>query len=189
MIEIVFYGRGGQGSVTAVQILAQAAFLEGHFAQAFPKFGIERRGAPVSAYARIDDSPIQIRSNIQRFDFSIVGDMMAVSPVFLFREVKATGSVIFNVSKSPDQLKIHAQRSGRDDIRIFAVDATGISHRVYGETSIPITSTAMLGAFCSASKLIQLSSVTSALKEFFPPSLVQKNIEAAQLAFEEVRGD
>jgi 2-oxoacid:acceptor oxidoreductase gamma subunit (pyruvate/2-ketoisovalerate family) len=188
MIEIGFYGRGGQGAVTAAQLLAQAAFLEGYYAQAFPKFGIERRGAPVTAYARIDHAPIQIRSNIQEFDFAVVGDMMAVLPDPLFQKIKGTGSVIFNTTRSPEELKFYAQRIGKNDIRIFVIDATGISLRVYGETSIPITSVTMIGAFCSVSKLIQLNSIKAALEHFFPSSLVTKNVEAAHLGFKEVKG-
>ena len=188
MIEIVFYGRGGQGAVTAVQILAQAAFLEGYYAQAFPKFGIERRGASVSAYVRLHDRPIQIRSNVQKPDFAIVGDMMAVSPSALFRGMKPAGTIIVNTSKSPGQLQSYGDREGRKDTRIFAVDATGISLRAYGETSIPITSVAMIGAFCAVFKEIQLRSVYAALEQFFPPSLVNKNMQAAQLAFEELKG-
>jgi 2-oxoacid:acceptor oxidoreductase gamma subunit (pyruvate/2-ketoisovalerate family) len=188
MIEIVFYGRGGQGAVTAVQILAQAAFLEGYYAQAFPKFGIERRGASVSAYVRLHDRPIQIRSTVQKPDFAIVGDMMAVSPGALFRGMKPAGTIIINTRKSPDQLQPYAEREGRNDTRVVTVDATGISSRVYGETSIPITSVAMIGAFCAVFKPIQLRSVYSSLEQFFPASLVNKNIKAAQLAFEALKG-
>ena len=188
MIEIAFFGRGGQGAVTAVQILAQAAFLEGYYAQAFPKFGIERRGAPVSAYVRIDDQPIRIRSKLKDFDFAIVGDLMAVAPDVLFQEIKTAGGAIVNTAKGPEKLQPYASRVGRSEIRIYTIDATNISFRVYGDTSIPITSVAMLGAFCAAFKQIQLRSVLSSLEMFFTGSMVKKNMEAARLAFEEIQG-
>ena len=137
MIEIAFFGRGGQGAVTAVQILAQAAFLEGYYAQAFPKFGIERRGAPVSAYVRIDDQPIRIRSKLKDFDFAIVGDLMAVAPDVLFQEIKPAGAAIVNTAKGPEKLQPYATRVGRSEIRIYTIDATNLSFRVYGDTSIP----------------------------------------------------
>jgi len=189
VIEIVFYGRGGQGSVTAVQILAQAAFSEGYYAQAFPKFGIERRGAPVSAYARISDNIIQSRGNMEQADCAIVGDMMAVQPHALFKSMKNKGLVIFNTTKSTSDFRKYAEKYMRTDLRLFTVGATGISRKVYGETSIPITSAAMLGAFCAASKVVKLDSVTRALHGFFPPNVITKNVKAIQMAFEEIKGE
>jgi 2-oxoacid:acceptor oxidoreductase gamma subunit (pyruvate/2-ketoisovalerate family) len=187
VIEIVFYGRGGQGSVTAVQILAKAAFLEGHYTQAFPKFGIERRGAPVSAFCRINDGPIHTRASIEHPDYAIVGDMMAVQPAALFVPMKANARIIFNTTKSADDLGRYAERWGRKDVRLFTLNATEISRRVYGETSIPMTSVAMLGAFCAASHLVGTDSVARALDEFFAPGVIQKNIEAVRAAYEAMR--
>ena len=188
MIEIVFHGRGGQGAVTAVQILAEAAFLEGYHAQAFPRFGIERRGAPVAAYARIGTEPIQIRGQIVQTDFSIVGDMMAIAPMILFKSMKENGTIIINTVRSREHLQGYGRSWERPDLKFFTIGATEISRKVYGEKSIPITSVAMLGAFCAASNLVQLHSITAALAHFFPPVLLKKNTEAARLAFEEVRG-
>ncbi len=189
MIEIIFYGRGGQGSVTAAQILAQAAFLEGYYAQAFPKFGIERRGAPVSAYVRISEGLIQTRGSMEQADCAIVGDMVAVQPRTLFKSMKNKGLVIFNTTKSTSDLQSYAEKWKRKDLPFFTVGATGIAYKVYGETSIPITSVAMLGAFCAAYKVVKPDSIISALHGFFSPNLITKNIKAIQMAFEEIKGE
>jgi 2-oxoacid:acceptor oxidoreductase gamma subunit (pyruvate/2-ketoisovalerate family) len=127
MYEIVFYGRGGQGAVTAAQVLAEAAFLKGLYAQAFPKFGIERRGAPVNAFTRISEKPIEHRDSIQTADFGIVTDIMSVPPETLFTRLKTSGACILNSPLSLEDLNLFKKRVQRDDVRIFSVDATDIS--------------------------------------------------------------
>jgi 2-oxoacid:acceptor oxidoreductase gamma subunit (pyruvate/2-ketoisovalerate family) len=186
MHEIVFYGRGGQGVVTAAQILAEAAFLKGFYGQAFPRFGIERRGAPVNAFARISEEPIEYRGNINTADFAIVSDIMSAPPEALFSSMKPLGVAILNSPLSIDDLNPFKKRIGREDVKIFSVDATDISAIVFGETSIPITSIAMIGAFARASGLIDLDSIRRALGNFFDPALAGKNFESARLAYERI---
>ena len=187
MHEITFYGRGGQGAVTAAQVLAEAAFLKGFYAQAFPKFGIERRGAPVNAFARISNEPIEFRGIVKAADFAIVTDIMSVSPEVLFPSLKPSAVAILNSSSSVEELNAFKRKLQRDDVKIFSVDATNISEKVFGETSIPITSIAMVGAFAAASNLIDIDSIREALGIFFEPKLIEKNFESASLAFERVR--
>ncbi|MBC8466475.1 MAG: 2-oxoacid:acceptor oxidoreductase family protein [Deltaproteobacteria bacterium] len=187
MHEIVFYGRGGQGAVTAAQVLAEAAFLKGFYAQAFPKFGIERRGAPVNAFARISNEPIESRGIIKSADFAIVTDIMSVSPEVLFPSLKPSAAAILNSLLSTDELGGFKKKLQRSDVKIFAVDATEISEKVFGETPIPITSIAMVGAFAAASALIDLDSIGEALATFFESKLAKKNLESASLAFENLR--
>ena len=187
MYEIVFFGRGGQGAVTAAQVLAEAAFLKGLQAQAFPKFGIERRGAPVNAYARIGKRPIEHRGGIKSADFAIVTDIMSVSPEALFSILKPSAAAILNSPLSTQELGGFKKKLQRSDVKIFAVDATEISEKVFGETPIPITSIAMVGAFAAASGLIDLDSIGEALGTFFESKLAEKNIESASLAFENLR--
>lgn len=186
MFEIVFYGRGGQGVVTAAQILAQAAFLEGCHVQAFPKFGIERRGAPVSAFCRISEGPIEYRGSIKSADFAIVTDIMSVTPEALFAGLKPSGMAILNSPLEASQLGRYKERVDRGDVRIFSVDATEISAAIFGETSIPITSVAMLGAFAAASGLVSLEGINKALDQFFQPLVARKNFEAASIACQSV---
>lgn len=188
MYDIVFFGRGGQGAVTAAQIIAEAAFLKGLYAQAFPKFGIERRGAPVNAFARISEEPIEYRGGMKAADYAIVTDMMSVSPHVLFQNTKKTGSVVLNSTLPADGFMPFKQRAHREDILVFAVDATGISTEVFGETAIPITSVAMIGAFAAASGLLDLGSIEKALTTFFDASLAQKNFVSASLAYERLKG-
>ncbi len=189
MHEIVFFGRGGQGAVTAAQVLAEAAFVKGLYAQAFPKFGIERRGAPVNAYARISNEPIEYRGGLTTADFAIVTDIMSVSPEILFKSLNFSGAAVLNSPLSLEELSIFKKRVQREDVRIFSVDATHISEKVFGETSIPITSIAMVGAFAASSDLIGLSDLKKALKSFFKPKLAKKNFESARLAFNEMKGN
>ena len=99
MIEIRFHGRGGQGAVTAAEILAKAAFEDGKFSQAFPFFGVERRGAPVMAFTRIDDKPIQIRYQVQNPDYVVVLDDGLLDVVNVFSGIKNDSSIIINTNK------------------------------------------------------------------------------------------
>jgi 2-oxoacid:acceptor oxidoreductase gamma subunit (pyruvate/2-ketoisovalerate family) len=189
MHEIMFFGRGGQGAVTAAQVLAEAAFLKGLHAQAFPKFGIERRGAPVNAFARISREPIEYRGSIKTADYAIVTDIMSVSPEILFKSLNPSGAAVLNSPLSLEELSIFKKRAKREDVMIFSVDATKISAKVFGETSIPITSIAMVGAFAASSGLIELSDLKKALKTFFKPELAAKNFESARMAFNRMKGN
>ena len=183
MIEIVFHGRGGQGAVTASQILATAAFREGKYAQAFPSFGPDRRGAPVTAYARVDENAIVDRSPIVAADYVIVLDPNLFKMSNPLSGLKESGCAILNSDKSPETI---LKEVGRDKIQVFSVDASMISEQVYGETSIPITNIAMLGAFASVSGIIRLDSILETLDQFFSGEGLEKAKKTARVAFEKM---
>lgn len=180
MREFRFHGRGGQGVVTAAQILAVAAFNEGRYAQSFPLFGGERRGAPVAAFTRISDQAIEIRSQIYSPDCVVVLDASLLKFGNPFLGLQTDGLAILNSRKTPDEIRKKLHVEGE----ICCVDANAISMEIYGHTAIPITNISILGALCSSNSIVQLKSVISALKEFFPAARIDENARAARLAFE-----
>jgi len=179
LIEIRWHGRGGQGAVTASEIIAKAAIAQGKYAQAFPSFGVERRGAPVEAFTRIDDKPIYVRSKIYEPDIIVVLDPTLLGPQ-LAEGLKENGLVIVNSEKSPDEIR---ELLGRKDVRVAVVDATKIALETLKR---PIVNTAILGAFVKATGLVDLDKVLEAVKEKVPPRTVEANLEAVKRAYEEV---
>jgi 2-oxoisovalerate ferredoxin oxidoreductase gamma subunit len=175
MIEIVFYGRGGQGAVTASQVLATAAFREGKYAQAFPSFGPDRR----------DEKAIVDRSPIVAADYVIVLDPNLFKMSNPLSSLIESGWAILNSDKSP---KAILREIGREKIQVFSIDASMISEQVYGKTSIPITNIAMLGAFVSVSGTIRLDSILETLDHFFSGEGLEKAKKSAQMAFEKMEG-
>jgi pyruvate ferredoxin oxidoreductase gamma subunit len=173
MIEIRIHGRGGQGAVTASELLAVSAFKDGKFSQAFPSFGPERTGAPVEAYCRIDDRFISIRTHVYEPDYLLVLDESLLSVVDITNGLKKNGIIIINSEKKPD-LKF----------KTYTINATKIALDLLGR---PIVNTAMLGSFAKASKLISLKSIEEAIKERFSPDLAKKNIEAIKRAYNETK--
>lgn len=169
MIEIRFHGRGGQGMVTAAQVLATAAIIEGKYAQAFPEFGPERRGAPVKSYLRISDKPIYTREPILRPDVIVVADQSlfrAENPLEGSKE--NTILVVNGVYKAP--------------LKTYYVDATSLSMKILGR---PVVNTAMIGAVVRATGLVTLRSVAEALKKFFTGRLYDLNIKLVETAYQE----
>ncbi len=184
MREIKIFGRGGQGAVTAAQILATAAFLEGRWAQTFPQFGAERRGAPVVAFVRIGDERITIRSKVYEPDVVIVMDPSLFKMVEPLEGLKPGGIVILN---SPDTTsQIPADTSNRPD-NVYTIDASAIAHEVYGRTAIPITNVIFLGAYCAAVTDVSLDSVDQALPQYLSAGKLELNQRAVRLGFEGVR--
>ncbi len=175
MIEVRFHGRGGQGAVTAARMLAEAAFLEGKYAQAFPFFGAERRGAPVVAFARLDSKPIRIRSQIYHPDHVVVLDPTLLRTVNVTEGLKPEGVLILN-SKGPPQ----GLRAGK----VVWVDATSIAME---EMGAPITNMAMLGAYVRATEQVSLDSVLRAVGEYFKGGAGERNQRAITRAYEEAR--
>lgn len=177
MIEIRFHGRGGQGAVIASKILACALFAEGKYVQSFPKFGVERRGAPVEAFLRIDDDKILIRNNIYTPDHIIVLDPTLIEAIDVTAGLAKGGWVLVNTTKSPDRLE------SLGDYRVACVDASGIAvkHRL-GSRSAPIVNTSILGAFAKATGMVGLDSVVQAILEEVPIK-AEANADAAKDAF------
>ncbi|MCD6383831.1 MAG: pyruvate ferredoxin oxidoreductase subunit gamma [Thermoplasmata archaeon] len=181
MIEIRFHGRGGQGAVVASRILAEAAFLEGKDVQAFPFFGVERRGAPVTAFTKIDEKPIRIKSEIYEPDYVIVLDAALLSAVDVTQGLKEGGMVLVNTERSPEE--IHEVLKAK---RIAVVNATEIAIRnQLGSKVQPIVNTAMVGAFAKVSGLVTLDSVVEAVGREVPRAK-ERNQQAARDAYEEV---
>jgi 2-oxoisovalerate ferredoxin oxidoreductase gamma subunit len=180
MIEIRIHGRGGQGAVVASKVLASAFFQEGKFVQVFPEFGVERRGAPVTAYARVDESTIDLRCKIYEPDHIIVLDETLIGAVDVVEGLKRQGWALINSSRSPTEMP------NLGDFRLATVDATSIAlkHRL-GSRASPIVNTSIIGAFSRITRLVSIDSVAEAIGEEVPvnPGMNEK---AAREAFDAV---
>jgi 2-oxoisovalerate ferredoxin oxidoreductase gamma subunit len=184
MIEIRFHGRGGQGAVIGSKILAQAIFSEGKFVQAFPSFGVERRGAPVEAFVRVDDKRIDLRSQIYTPDHLVILDPTLLNNKETFDGFKGHGWILTNTSHSPEEL---AQVLDLTGLNLATVDASAIAvSNKLGSPLSPIVNTAIVGAFCRITEICHIDSILAAIKGAVPikPEL---NAKAAQEAYEEVR--
>jgi len=175
MIEIRFHGRGGQGAVTAAEILAKAAFEDGKYCQAFPFFGAERKGAPVMAFSRINDRPIRRRYQVYNPDYVVVLDDTLLEAVDVLSGLKEEGKVILNTKNSVNL---------GENIDSYSIDATGIALDILG---VPIVNTVMLGAFASVTGEVTLDSIIRVIKETFPGKIGEKNAKAAKIAYEEIK--
>jgi len=177
MIEIRFHGRGGQGVVTSAELLALAAIGEGKYAQAFPSFGPERRGAPVVAFCRISDEPIRIRANIYEPDIVVVLDHTLLKIVNVAAGLKPTGTLITPSKDFPEKVR---EILGIKN-RLAVVDAVKIATEVLG---VPITNTTMLGSLVKATGVVKRESFVPPLKERFG-RIAEKNISAFERAYQE----
>jgi len=177
LVEIRWHGRGGQGAVTSAELLAQAAINEGKYAQAFPAFGAERRGAPVMAFVRIDSrQPIRIRAEVTEPDVVMVLDPGLLRVVNVTSGLKEDGVLVVNTPKGPDGIKLEAGVKWS----VATVDATKIARELLG---IPIVNTAMIGALLKANEVVKLESLFEPLKERFG-RLAERNINSMQKAYE-----
>ena len=176
MIEIRFHGRGGQGAVTSAELLALAAIGEGKYAQAFPSFGPERRGAPVVAFCRISDQPIRIRANISEPDIVVVLDASLLKIVNVAAGLKPQG-VLVTTSKD-DAAKVKEQLKLKQ--RLAVVDAAKIAMEVLG---LPITNTTLLGSLVKAVEVVKKESFVDPLKERFG-RIAEKNLSAFERAYQ-----
>lgn len=175
MKEIRWHGRGGQGGFTASRLLGIAAgMFQNKHALAFPSFGPERRGAPVLAFTKIDDQKIHDRSEVITSDYVVVMDETLINPAIL-NGVKDDAVFVIN-SKNPDRYEILKNH------KVVAVDATGIALEVLGK---PITNTAMYGALVAVSGLVSLESALDSIKHEMKASLIDKNIEIVNRAYQE----
>lgn len=177
--EIRWHGRGGQGAVTAAIILAEAAVYQGKYAQAYPEFGAERRGAPVRAYTRISNSVIHSRAPIVLPDVVVVLDPSLDKSIYL-EGIKPKGTLVINTKKSLDEVRKYI---GRDDLKIARVDATKIALEVM---KAPFVNTAMIGALVKVVPVVDISYVEEVIKETFRPKIAEANILAARRAYQEV---
>lgn len=178
MKEVRIHGRGGQGSVTMANLLARAAFEGGQWAQGFPSFGVERRGAPVQAFTRIDDEKITDRSQIDTPDIVIVQDSTLLEMVDVLGGLKEDGIVILNSTEDADGLGLET------DGEIVTVAATDIALDHLGR---PIMNTALAGAFAAATGLIDKESLNEVIKQQFPEEIGDKNAAAVNEAYKRVK--
>ncbi len=179
LVEIRWHGRGGQGAVTSAELVALAAISEGRYAQAFPSFGPERRGAPVLAFNRISESqPIRLRAEIEEPDVVVVLDPSLLGTVDVTAGLRAGGIAIFNTRRSPKEIKFRLGLSGR----VATVDAARIALE---NLRVPITNTTMVGALVRATGVVKLESLIEPLRHRFG-QLAERNIQAMKLAYDQI---
>lgn len=179
MIEIRIHGRGGQGAVTSAELVATAAIEEGKYAQGFPSFGPERRGAPVTAFVRVNDKPIRLREKVYHPDIVVVLDPSLLEVVDVADGLKDNGIVVINSTQSKDEIR--SQYKIRS--RMALVDATKIALDNLG---LPITNTTMLGALIKATSVVNIDSINRAIDRRFGP-IAPKNKMALEQAHKETK--
>ncbi|MEA3350144.1 MAG: 2-oxoacid:acceptor oxidoreductase family protein [Chloroflexota bacterium] len=184
LTEIRWHGRGGQGVVTAGELLAETALDSGQYFQAFPDYGPERMGAPIRAFTRLSSEPITIHSQIEAPDVVMVLDPTLLKSVPVADGLKDDGSLIVNSAMSAAEVR---EITGFDKGKVFTVDA---SHIAIEEMGREITNTPMLGAFVQATGLFDLESLADEIREWFgaklPKKVVEANVRSLQRAAEEV---
>jgi len=179
MKQIRWNGRGGHGGFTAARLLGLAASVfEDNYAQAFPSFGPERRGAPVLGFTRIDSKPILDHSQVYECDYVIVLDETLIDSVNVAEGLKDGAILLINSAKKPSDFKFAA------NIKVMTIDATKIALEVLKS---PITNTTMLGAIVGASDIVKIESVYKAIDDFMPKELREKNKEAAKTAYNNIK--
>ena len=182
LVEIIFHGRGGQGAVTAANLLVAAALNDGNKGvQAFPFFGAERRGAPVRAFARISDEEINLRSEIYTPDIVIVLDESIMDIVDVLKGLKKEGKILINSRKKPKDFDFSKK------FTVATVDATGIALKneiLVG--GIPVVNTPILGAVPKILDRVTLKSIQETVKGKWKGDLAEKNMKATQDAYDQV---
>ena len=179
MIEICIYGRGGQGGVTLAELVAHAAISEGKHAQSMPSFGPERRGAPVLAFLRVNETErIKVRAEIDEPDVLVVLDAGLLHVGDVVSRLKRDGTAVINTKKNLAEMR---SELGADEKRIATVDAMAIAKDVLG---LPIVNTTMMGSLVKATGVVKMESLEDPLKERFG-KVASKNIEAMRKAYEE----
>ncbi len=181
MLEIRFHGRGGQGTVIASILLAKALFQAGYQVQSFPVFGVERRGAPVEAYVRMDKKNILVRTNVYNPDHVVVQDHTLLRNIDVTRGLKPEGWIIINSPGTPADL------SPFTGFRLAFVDASRIALRnELGTRTHPIVNTTMIGAFARVFDMPPMDAIKAAIREEIHVE-VERNIKAAEEAYDEVQ--
>ena len=182
MKEIIFYGRGGQGAVIASRVLAIAAFKEGNYVQAFPFFGVERRGAPVTAYTRIDNKKIRKRSPVKKGDYLIILDPTLLDMADVAKHIKKNATILINTNT-----KLEHAGVGKLINRFFAFDASAVAvEHSLGSKSAPIVNTTMLGVFSKVTGEVAIASVVDAIKDNISVKS-EANMNAARDAYEKAK--
>ncbi len=184
MFQVRIHGRGGQGVVTAAEMLSIAAFQQGKYAQAFPSFGSERTGAPVVAFCRMDDKEIRLREPIMQPDALIIQDPTLLYQVDVFSGLKKEGYILINTHKSFDELGLGDFVKDFRYERLLTVPATELAYKHVGR---PVPNAVLLGGFAAISGMIGIDSVAEAIRQKFSGRLADTNIAAAREAYGYVR--
>lgn len=184
MFQIRIHGRGGQGVVTATEMLSVAAFEEGRHAQAFPSFGSERTGAPVVSFCRIDDKEIRLREPIMEPDAIIIQDPTLLHQIDVFAGLKQDGYVLLNTHHSFEQLGLGDLIKERKPERLCTLPATQLGLKHIGR---PIPNVPLIAGFAALSGIIKLESVVKAINEKFFGKIAEGNIAAATEAYNLVK--
>ena len=179
-LEIRLHGRGGQGIVTAAELLSIAAFLDGSAAQAFPMFGSERTGAPVMAFCRIAGAPITVREPVLTPDAVVVADATLMRSTDVLQGLRPRGVVLINSARTAGQLGIVEH-----DRSVVTVDATSIAREYLGR---PVPNICLLGAFVAMTDAVTMASLGTAVRRRFAGAVGENNVRAAQVAHDEVKG-
>ena len=181
MLQIRIHGRGGQGVVTAAEMLSIAAFEQGRHAQAFPSFGSERTGAPVMAFCRIDDQEIRLREPILAPDVVIVQDPTLLHQVDVFQGLLPDGYVLINSKRSFRELGLADMETRFRPERLITLPATDIALKHLGR---PLPNAVLLGGFAALSGLITLDAVDHAIRTKFSSKVADSNVAAAAEAYQ-----
>jgi len=179
MTEVRLHGRGGQGVVSAAQLIADAAVLEGKYVQAFPEFGAERSGAPIAAYARLSDSPIEIHSFIRNPGVVIVVDKSMALFKSTTQGLAKDGWFICNYDGSSDELRSKLELE--PSVKVITLDATGIAMKCLGKD---YPNTPMLGALLRATGIVGTESLEKVLGDRFKGKVLEGNQEALKLGYQ-----
>jgi pyruvate ferredoxin oxidoreductase gamma subunit len=186
LFEIRIHGRGGQGVVTAAEMLSIAAFEEGRHAHAFPTFGSERTGAPVVSFCRIDDRPIRAREPVTHPDALIIQDPTLLHQVDLFSGLGPDAYVLINTERSFHELGVGDFLERLRPERLLTVPATEIARTHLGR---PLPNAVLIGGFAALTGVLTLDAVGKAIHVKFPGPVGERNVAAATAAFEYVHGE
>lgn len=184
MFEVRIHGRGGQGVVTAAELLAMAAFREGRYAQAVPSFGSERTGAPVVAFCRVDDAEIRSHEPVLAPDAVIVQDPTLLHQVDVTAGMAAHAYLLVNSARTAGELGIASLCATLDTERVAIVPATEIARETTGR---PVPNAVLLGGFAALTYVVSLDSISAAIRERFAGAVADGNIAGAAAAFRRVR--
>ncbi len=180
MFQVRIHGRGGQGVVSASQMMSVAAFYQGRYSQSFPSFGSERMGAPVTAFVRIDDREIELREPVMDPDLLIVQDPTLFNAIDVFSGLKEDGYVLINSSQSVEELGIEEALRRLPAGHVVTVPATELALQ---HLRRPTPNTVLLGAFAAISDLLEMEGVEKAIREKFPGKVGEMNVAAARAAY------
>lgn len=188
IFEIIFHGRGGQGSKVAAEIVAQAAHSEGKFVQAFPQFGPERSGAPTKTFVRISDKEIRTHEPVTDPDVVLVLDETILDSEKVAENLDKNESIIINSKKMPEELRQHmAEKMNKFSGKIYPADANGISMEIIGQ---PRPNTVILGKFVQVTEVIKLKSVIKEFEKIFSDKIgkeaTAKNVQAIEKAYDTI---